>query len=403
MDLSAVLKRLPFFGNLTDDHLANLVSIARSRSVPCDTTVFRQGDPPDGMYVVLSGSLRVFMAADGQEAELATLSAGDFFGEMALLDGQPRSASVQSLDDCSLLLMERGHFLDLLKSSPTLLEDVLADLSRRVRGTQEKFYYEMLQRQQTESRMEIERQKSLSQMVAGVAHEINTPLGIVNSSASLMAELASDDSLSTDLSDDARMTLDDLQECARLMQSNIARASKLIQRFKTLSFHYAAEVRETVSLVEYVEETVELFAIEARQNSVTIEFLNDLSGDPAWDGFPGFLSQILLNLLTNAVRHAWPDGQGGKLEVQLSDADTGGTRVFRIIVRDFGQGIPQENLSRIFDPFFTTGREQGGTGLGLSIVYNLARDSLGGSIEVESEPGRTEFIVTIPAVVADPS
>ena len=87
----------------------------------------------------------------------------------------------------------------------------------------------------------------------------------------------------------------------------------------------------------------------------------------------------------------------------MSDAGTGGTRVFRIIVRDFGQGIPQENLSRIFDPLFTTGREQGGTGLGLSIVYNLARDSPGGSIEVESEPGRTEFIVTIPAVVADPS
>ena len=120
MDLSAVLKRLPFFSNLTDDHLAKLVSIAGSHSVPGDTTVFRQGDPPDGMYVVLCGSLRVFMTADGQEAELATLAAGDFFGEMALLDGQPRSASVQSLENCSLLLMERGHFLELLKSSSTL-------------------------------------------------------------------------------------------------------------------------------------------------------------------------------------------------------------------------------------------------------------------------------------------
>ena len=249
-----------------------------------------------------------------------------------------------------------------------------------MRGTQEKFYYEMLHRQQTESRMELERQRALSQMVAGVAHEINTPLGIVNSGASLIEELAADESLSVGLDDDGRMLLDDLRETARLMQSNIARASKLIQRFKTLSFHHAAEVRETVSLVEYVEEIVELFAIEARKNSCTIDFAHELSGDVAWDGFPGYLSQILLNLLTNAVRHAWPEGQGGRMEVQLTDAGTEKSRVFRIAVRDFGRGIPEENRSKIFDPFFTTGREQGGTGLGLAIVYNLARDSLGGSI-----------------------
>jgi len=280
---------------------------------------------------------------------------------------------------------------------------VLADLSHRMRGTQEKFYYEMLHRQQTESRMELERQRALSQMVAGVAHEINTPLGIVNSGASLIEELAADESLSVGLDDDGRMLLDDLRETARLMQSNIARASKLIQRFKTLSFHHAAEVRETVSLVEYVEEIVELFAIEARKNSCTIDFAHELSGDVAWDGFPGYLSQILLNLLTNAVRHAWPEGQGGRMEVQLTDAGTEKSRVFRIAVRDFGRGIPEENRSKIFDPFFTTGREQGGTGLGLAIVYNLARDSLGGSIEVKSEPGQTEFVLTIPALVAEAS
>jgi signal transduction histidine kinase len=405
MDLPAVLKRLPFFSDLTDEHLQRLVSITESRSLPSETTVFREGDPPDGMYVVLQGRVRVYMTAEGQDADLATLSAGDFFGEMALLDGQPRSASVQCVDDCSLLLLERSDFLELLKSSPTLLEDVLADLSQRMRGTQEKFYYEMLHRQQTESRMELERQRALSQMVAGVAHEINTPLGIVNSGASLIEELAADESLSVGLDDDGRLLLDDLREAARLMQSNIARASKLIQRFKTLSFHHAAEVRETVSLIEYVEETVELFAIEARKNSVTIDLTHELSGDAAWDGFPGYLSQILLNLLTNAIRHAWPDGQGGKLEVHISDddADTAKSRVFRIVVRDFGQGIPEENLSKIFDPFFTTGREQGGTGLGLAIVYNLARDSLGGSIEVKSEPGQTEFTLTIPAVVPETS
>ena len=91
------------------------------------------------------------------------------------------------------------------------------------------------------------------------------------------------------------------------------------------------------------------------------------------------------------------------MEVQLTDAGTEKSRVFRIAVRDFGRGIPEENRSKIFDPFFTTGREQGGTGLGLAIVYNLARDSLGGSIEVKSEPGQTEFVLTIPALVAEAS
>ena len=114
-----------------------------------------------------------------------------------------------------------------------------------------------------------------------------------------------------------------------------------------------------------------------------------------WTGYPGYLSQVLLNLLTNVERYAYAEGVEGRVEVDLAD-DRGGDG-YVLTVRDFGQGIASDVLGQVFEPFFTTGRSRGGTGLGLTIVHNLVTTALQGTIEIESDVGRgTTVTIRLP-------
>lgn len=403
MNVIPLLKQLPFFADLSDDLLDSVAATGRLRSLSAGEVVFRRGDSPDGLYVLLEGSVRVFLTDEqGRDVELAVVTSGNFFGEMALLDGEPRSASVACLGPARCLWLPRDEFLELLRSSRSLLESLLADLSRRVRGTQEKFYWEMLRRQRQHSEMELERHRALSTLVAGVAHEVNTPLGIVNSASDLMSELTQQIAAAGRDLPHLTSLCNDLRESALLVQGNIARASQLIQRFKTLSSQQVSEARQRVSLPECIQDTLSLYAIQGRRVGIEVVFQSRLTGSPEWDGYPGYLSQILLNLLTNAERYAYPRGTGGRVEVDLSDRTVGDARRFDLVVRDFGTGIPVELQSFVFEPFFTTGREQGGTGLGLAIVYTLVHDSLQGQVELTSRPGLTEFHLELPDSVSTP-
>lgn len=398
MDVIPLLKQLPFFADLPDDLLEQIVATGRGRELIVGEVVFHQGDPPDGLYVLLDGKVRVFLTDEqGQhDVELAILSTGSLFGEMALLDGEPRSANVACVEPSRCLWLGRDEFLALLRSSSGLLESLLRDLSRRVRGTQEKYYWEMLRRQRLQSDMELQRHRALSGLVAGVAHEVNTPLGIVNSAADLLGVLVQEITASSSGIPGLQTLCDDLRESAALVQGNIARASQLIQRFKTLSTQQMSEARQSVDLAVCVQDTLSLYSLQGRRAGIEVVFQSQLSGSPDWDGYPGYLSQVLLNLLTNAERYAYPKGTGGRVVVELSDHVVGDVRHFELVVRDFGKGIPTESQSRVFEPFFTTGRDQGGSGLGLAIVYNLVHESLNGTIKLTSRPGLTEFQVELP-------
>jgi signal transduction histidine kinase len=218
-------------------------------------------------------------------------------------------------------------------------------------------------------------------MVAGVAHEINTPLGIVRTAASVLRNRI------------ASGAVEDVVEATDLIERNIERAHHLIEEFKLLSVSQLSDVRESLDMVGVVSEVVELFAISARQSGLRVVVREQVRGERTWTGYRGRLSQVLLNLLTNVERYAYPDGVGGDVEVVVADADSG----FVLTVRDFGRGIAPEHLARVFDPFFTTGRGRGGTGLGLAIVRNLVRDGLGGTVEMTSAVGEgTRVMLQLP-------
>jgi CheY-like chemotaxis protein len=153
------------------------------------------------------------------------------------------------------------------------------------------------------------RHRSVAQMVAGVAHEINTPLGVINTAASLLTRwLAEPVMVTLAKTADGQMMAEDLAEAAGLITRNAHRAHKLVQDFKKVSVNQITDVRETTSLAETIEETVNLFRATARQSPMQVLFTNTLAQPRGeWTGYPGSLSQVLLNLLSNAQRYAYPE------------------------------------------------------------------------------------------------
>jgi signal transduction histidine kinase len=401
--LESGLRQVPFLQPLTDDQIAQLIERGKLLSLPAGETLFRKGDAGQCMYVILNGQVNIYLDVnEGNVVVLSVLEPGDFFGEMALVDGGPRSAGALTLSRCELFVLERAAFLQLLTASPELLLRLFIGMTERLRATDERYLKEEVAKQTIRADMERERHRSLAQMVAGVAHEVNTPLGIINTAASIIKrELVSE--TVTALTGDRKVQLlvKDLLETADLMQKNIVRAHTLIQSFKNLSVSQIVDTKEKLNLPEVVTEILELFSIQAKKAKLDVQFCHSLPEQQTWVGYRGHLSRILLNLLTNVERHAYPNGSGGKVEVTLS-SEPGPTPRYVLAVRDHGRGISPENLPRIFEPFFTTARTQGGTGLGLSMVYNLVTAALHGTVNAESTLNQgTTMTITLPHIIPD--
>jgi ligand-binding sensor domain-containing protein/signal transduction histidine kinase len=240
-----------------------------------------------------------------------------------------------------------------------------------------------------------EKLASLGSLVAGVAHELNTPIGNSLLMASTLQEKT--DMLAARFAQ-ANLKKSDLEgwisaasEASALIQRSLHAAAELVNSFKQVSVDQASTQRRRFDLAQACQEIAATIMNQVRRGGHTLAIR--VEPGIAMDSYPGPLGQVLINFVNNALLHAF-DGPGGSmvLAASLSGAD----RV-RIEFRDDGRGIPAEHLSRIFDPFFTTRMGQGGTGLGLNIAYNIVTTLLKGSIQVESEAGRgTVFVLDLP-------
>lgn len=257
-----------------------------------------------------------------------------------------------------------------------------------------------LQKTQTDL-IQAEKLASLGQLVAGVAHEINTPLGIALTTSTLLGDEAkrfADAAASGKLQRSVmERFLERTREGTQLLFTNLTRAADLVHSFKQVAADQASGERRRFEMDTWLQDL--LTSLSPVLRKTRHEVLIDCPPGVTVDTYPGALGQVLTNLLVNAVAHAYDKDQAGRLSIRVSEPRDD---ILRLVFSDDGRGIPPENLGKVFDPFFTTGRSTGSTGLGLHIVYNLVTSRLQGRINLYSKLGKgTRFTIDIPKVVAE--
>jgi signal transduction histidine kinase len=242
-----------------------------------------------------------------------------------------------------------------------------------------------------------EKLAALGGLVAGVAHEVNNPIGISLTVASSFARRCEDFAKEVDLGPLRRSRLDDFLETGRdaanQLVANLQRAGELVQSFKQVAVDRSHADRRQFDLRESTDHIVASLRPVLRKAQIALTI--DMPPGILMDSYPGAYGQVLTNLFLNSVIHAFPEGRTGTITVEArqvrDDVD--------IFVSDDGIGMSEEIQRRALDPFFTTRRNEGGTGLGLHIIFNLVTQQLGGRLTFESRLGwGTRFRITIPRI-----
>jgi ligand-binding sensor domain-containing protein/signal transduction histidine kinase len=258
-----------------------------------------------------------------------------------------------------------------------------ADSYRQLRDTQQQL-------------VEREKLAALGSLVAGVAHELNTPIG----NSLVIASTLEDKTVEIDQRNnqnqlrrsDLQGFIDAAREASTLLMRSLRNAAELVNSFKQVAVDQASAKRRHFDLHQASQEIVTTMKNQIRKAGHQVEL--EMPDDIQMDSFPGPYGQVIINLINNALLHAFEGRSGGVIKMWAVRL---GTDRVRIVFQDDGKGIQLEHQARIFDPFFTTKLGQGGNGLGLSITYNIVTSLLDGSIRVDSAVGvGTRFTIDLP-------
>ncbi len=283
------------------------------------------------------------------------------------------------------------------KRSQTQMQQLNASLESRVLARTQELAMALESLKQTQQELvRSEKLASLGALVAGVAHELNTPIGNAVMMASTLLDQQRDFSASV-AQGLRRSTLEsfmaDSQQAAEMLLRSLNRAAELVRSFKQVAVDQSSYQRRVFKLQELALEIA--LTLQPSLRKAKVALLNEIDPEFKLDSYPGPLGQVLMNLINNAMSHGFESPSADAhvlLRAERLDAER-----LRLFVEDNGSGIAAEHLPRVFDPFFTTKLGQGGSGLGLHIVYSLVTGLLGGKIELKSEPGRgTIAIIDLP-------
>lgn len=245
--------------------------------------------------------------------------------------------------------------------------------------------------------VQAEKMASLGSLVAGVAHELNTPLGISLTGISLLREKLKELQSSFNQNKLSKSKLagaiDSFEESSTLIETSISRSVELISNFKMVAVDQTSDRRRQFFLAQSVNEIVGTLNHKLNQSHVTLVL--DVDESISLDSYPGSLVQILSNLILNSLIHGFAGKDSGEISLQAQLSQN----VVTLTYRDNGKGIAEKHLDKVFNPFYTTSLGQGGSGLGLNIVYNLVHNALGGKISLSSDEGQGVcFVLELPLV-----
>ena len=285
-----------------------------------------------------------------------------------------------------------------LKNETThLFTGIVRDITERKEAEQKiQDTMEALQTTQAEL-VQAEKMASLGGLVAGIAHEINTPIGVGVTATSHLKEQAFN--LEKTFNDgtmrksDFKSFIETATQSTTIISANLDRASDLIKSFKQVAVDQSSQEARSFNLLGYIDEVLFSLRPRIKQTKQKIEVSGDR--DLIVESFPGPISQIVTNLIMNSLIHAYDADDEGCIRIHA----TGNGELVHLTYSDDGKGMDEETVNKIFDPFFTTKRGSGGSGLGMHILFNQITLTLGGTVKCQSTPGEgTTFELTFPAL-----
>jgi signal transduction histidine kinase len=352
-----------------DASLAELESLRGAteiRRYAAGQQIFAEGDEGDGMYVVLSGRVLISARMGGdQKQTLSKAGPGDFFGEMAVLDNAPRSATVTAEEPTEAAFIAREPLLRVLGSSPRLSINLVREFSLKMRDFNRQYIREVI---------EAERLALVGRFARSIVHDFKNPLNVIG----LAAEIVSADFATPEM---RRLATDRISK-------QVSRLSNMINEL--LDFTRGSQNPVVLAATNYatlMRQWIEEISPEVADKRVMLRCANE-PPDISLLLDPTRLWRVFFNLVSNAV-DAMPDGGQITLRFEVTP-----THVVTEI-EDSGRGVAPEVASRLFEPFATFGKATG-TGLGLSICRRIIEDHRG-QIQLRSEPGRGAiFVFTLP-------
>lgn len=285
-------------------------------------------------------------------------------------------------DEMGVISISFQRIIDAFRDENQSLEEKITEKNRELE-------------EQYEYIFQTEKAASLGNLVAGVAHEINTPLGIGVSTASHISQLNNTVlqklNESTMTKEDLKSFMINLGDSSKLLESNLHRASELIKSFKQIAVDQISEAKTTFLLKDNINSVIISLGPKYKSEGHTIAL--DCPMDIELSSYPGVYSQIFTNLIINSIEHGFKNKKNGKISI----ACTKDENYLYIHYEDNGIGISSENLKQIYEPFFTTNRQNGNSGLGMNIVFNLVNQKLKGTMSAQSTPLEfTSFDFKIP-------
>jgi signal transduction histidine kinase len=457
------LRKIPLFADLSEEDLERLYRMAETVSFPAGQLVLREGDQGDSLFVVLTGELEVTKRQGSQDILLALYKPGQFFGEMALLEQAPRSASVRTLQESRLLVISQAAFQTLLSCSPAAPLKILRTVTSRLRSTESAL-------------IQNEKMAALGTLAAGLAHELNNPAAaITRSAAQLRDALAERDrlaarlhSLATDqhqkeslgilqeevaerkitappddpltlceLEDGLQEWLEDrgVDEAWELAPALVASGwdkdelERLAERFSPTQvlvlvswlgagssvYGLLEEVRQSAEAMSEIVKAVKTYSyldqapiqdvdvIESLENTLVLLRPKITAGINITRDYADDVPRI--EAYGSELNQVWTNLIDNAIDAIAGKGELilrafTAENVVTVDVIDHGPGIPPEIQPRIFEPFFTTKAPGVGTGLGLHIAYNIVVHKHRGQLQVASTPGETRLRVVLPIRLA---
>jgi signal transduction histidine kinase len=344
------------FRNLDAAEMQALRGIAQERTYPAGTRIFAENDPGDGVYVIRDGQVEIaHLVGDRALCVFSKFGPGDFFGEMAVIDDLPRSATTTAVKETKVYFIPREGMAALLRRSPALSFKLLQEISKRLRDFNQHHLREIIQ---------AERLATIGNFARSIVHDLKTPLTVINMATEIMSA--------------PNAPLEIRRESYVRVRRQVKSITELIGDI--LDFTQSARVTTALPVLNYLEFIQNLFgelSAEAALKTVRLELENE-APDVKLSFDPHRVRRVILNLLHNAV-DMMPEG--GRIIFRFQNDG----KKITTEIQDNGPGIAPEIANKLFQAFVTFGKEHG-TGLGLSICKKIVEDH-GGTISARNAPG----------------